>query len=83
MSKPFDYFNARSSVAKAARFAVFCLCFLPLTIWAEDKSAIPTYEQLAAQAEFRQAEISPDGTYLAVDVVHEVRRALAVLKTCL
>ena len=36
---------------------------------------------MAAQAEFRQAEISPDGTYLAVDVVHEGRRALAVLKT--
>ena len=36
---------------------------------------------IGAQAEFRQAEISPDGTYLAVDVVHEGRRALAVLKT--
>ena len=47
----------------------------------EEARSIPTYEQLAAKAEFRQAEISPDGTYLAVDVVHEERRALAVLKT--
>ena len=47
----------------------------------EETRLIPTYEQLAAKAEFRQAEISPDGKYLAVDVVHEERRALAVLKT--
>ena len=47
----------------------------------EETRSIPTYEQLAAKAEFRQAEISPDGKYLAVDVVHEERRALAVLKT--
>ena len=47
----------------------------------EETRSIPTYEQLAAKAEFRQAEISPDGKYLAVDVVHEERRALAVLTT--
>ena len=34
----------------------------------EETPSIPTYEQLAAKAEFRQAEISPDGKYLAVDV---------------
>ena len=45
----------------------------------EETRSIPTYEQLAAKAEFRQAEISPDGKYLAVDVIHEERRALAVL----
>ena len=81
MFKPFDFLNARSLVSKAASFSVFCLSFLPPTVLAEDNPAIPSYEQLAAQAEFRQAEISPDGTYLAVDVVHEGRRALAVLKT--
>ena len=46
-----------------------------------ETGSIPTYEQLAAKPEFRQAEISPDGKYLAVDVVHEERRALAVLAT--
>ena len=46
-----------------------------------DSVAVPSYQELAAQAEFRQAEISPDGKYLAVDVVHEERRALAVLTT--
>ena len=57
------------------------LCCIPLSVWAEDSPTVPTYEQLAAKAEFTQAQISPDGRYLAVDVIHEERRALAILKT--
>jgi acetyl esterase/lipase len=58
-------------------------CVLALTshLHGAEAATVPTYEELAAQAEFRQAEISPDGTHLAVDVVHEGRRALAVLAT--
>ena len=81
MLKPSKRFIDSSVMLKALRLSVLSFCLLPLKLWAEDTPAIPTYEQLAAQAEFRQAEISPDGTYLAVDVVHEGRRALAVLKT--
>ena len=81
MLNPLKSLTHNSVILKAVRLSFLALCLLPLKVWAEDTPAIPTYEQLAAQAEFRQAEISPDGTYLAVDVVHEGRRALAVLKT--
>ena len=61
---------------------IYALSFLlSVQVLAEDAPSVPTYEQLAAKPEFRQAEISPDGKYLAVDVVHEERRALAVLAT--
>ena len=60
---------------------LIALCCIPLSGWAEDSPTVPTYEQLAAKAEFTQAQISPDGRYLAVDVIHEERRALAILKT--
>ena len=66
---------------KQGRMALmYALSFaLSAQVLAEDAPSVPTYKQLAAKAEFRQAEISPDGKYLAVDVVHEERRALAVL----
>ena len=67
--------NTWMAVISAITFA------LPAQVLAEEPPAVPTYQQLAAKPEFRQAEISPDGKYLAVDVVHEERRALAVLKT--
>lgn len=54
---------------------------MSMQLRAEEPLVVPTYEQLAAKPEFRQAEISPDGKYLAVDVVHDGRRALAVLAT--
>jgi len=59
------------------------IALVSMTATASDEAvaAIPSYEALAAKAEFRQAEISPTGEYLAVDVVHEERRALAVLAT--
>ena len=54
---------------------------MSMLLRAEEPLVVPTYEELAAKPEFRQAEISPDGKYLAVDVVHDGRRALAVLAT--
>ena len=68
---------------KHGRMVLICALSFALSaqVLAKDAPSVPTYEQLAAKAEFRQAEISPDGKYLAVDVVHEERRALAVLKT--
>jgi len=84
----YNYNAPRATRTRTATgFAIACFALLLSQMGYTETSAgaenptIPTFEALAARAEFQQAEISPTGKYLAVDVVHEERRALAVLST--
>jgi dipeptidyl aminopeptidase/acylaminoacyl peptidase len=59
--------------------AVCCSLLLDVGAARSETPGVPSLADLSAHAEFTQAQISPNGRYLAVDTVHEGKRALAVL----